>query len=308
MASALHNLVKSIRFSIPALASAVCLLLLASACATTSSKVVETTLVDSPRGAVYLQTVEESWFKAAHPLPLSPGLLTHVFRGVQAQALPGDKSTAVRIFSDEDTEFLSPLMSTALSKATKGQLVGFRVLHGTDAGSEKTAGFLYAQGRLLHLALTHYRADTGRRDIGAKPDRQFPNPRGLDQRQIGFIPEDARRSSLNEQPGLVNPPPLATVVIDYELLAERYPDDTPVTHQDVQPILPAHGAAAFQEKQAAHSEEIRSVKELVMKKATELDALKEEVRTLQRRLAEVEAEGQKAKKRQSAPPLRKTIP
>jgi uncharacterized coiled-coil protein SlyX len=246
-----------------------------------------------------------------------------MFRGVEVQALPADKTTARRVFSDEDTEFLSPLISTALSKATKGQLVGFRVHHGTNAGSDTNAGFLYVQGRLLHLSLTHYRADTGRGEIGAQPDRQFPNPTGLEPRQIGFLPEAARRSSLNEQPDLVNPPPLATLVIDYELLAKGleqqsapgqsqplylYPDVEAATQQALQSIISANGVATSQETQAAHAEAIRSLKEDVMKKTTEVDALKEEVRALQRRLAETQAEAQQAKKRQSAPPVRKTIP
>ena len=322
MASALHNPVKSIRFSIPVLAGALCLL--ATACATTSPKLVEAILVDGPRGSVYLQKGgEDSWFKAAHPLYVSPRLLTHMFRGVEVLALPADKTTARRVFSDEDTEFLSPLISTALSKATKGQLVGFRVHHGTNAARDSTGGVLYVQGRLLHLSLTHYRADTGRREIGAKPDPQFPNPRGLEPRQIGFIPEAARRSSLNEQPDLVNPPPLATVVIDFELLAKGlepqsasgqsqplylYPDVEAATQQALQSIIPANGVAISQETQAAHAEEVRSLKEDVMKKTTEVDAVKEEVRALQRRLAEVQAEAQQAKKRQSVQPVRKSVP
>ena len=284
----------------------------------------EAILVDGPRGAVYLQKGgEDSWFKAAHPLYVSPRLLTHMFRGVEVQALPADKTTARRVFSDEDTEFLSPLISTALSKATKGQLVGFRVHHGTNAGSDSTGGVLYVQGRLLHLSLTHYRADTGRGEIGAQPDRQSPNPRGLEPRQIGFIPEAARRSSLNEQPDLVNPPPLATVVIDFELLAKGlepqsasgqsqplylYPDVEAATQQALQSIISANGVATSQETQAAHAEEIRSLKEDVMKKTTELDVVKEEVRALQRRLADLEVEAQKTKKRQSALPQRKSIP
>jgi hypothetical protein len=322
MASAFHNPVKRIRLSIPALASAVCLL--AAACATTSPKLVEAILVDGPRGAVYLQKGgEDSWFKAAHPLYVSPRLLTHVFRGVEVQVLPADKTTARRVFSDEDTEFISPLISTALSKATKGQLVGFRVHHGTNAGSDSTGGVLYVQGRLLHLSLTHYRADTGRREIGAEPDRQFPNPTGLEQRQISFIPEAARRSSLNEQPDLVNPPPLATVVIDFELLAKGlepqsasgqsqplylYPDVEAATQQALQSIISANGVATSQETRAAHAEEIRSLKDDVMKKTTELDVVKEEVRALQRRLADLEVEAQKTKKRQSALPQRKSVP
>lgn len=319
MASAFHNPEKRIRLSLPVLASVMCLL--TSACATAPFKVVETILVDSPRGAVFLQGVEDRWFQAAHPLSVSPELLAHVFRGVQVQALPADKTPAVRVFSNEDTEFLSPLMSAALSKATKGQLVGFRVLHGTDAGSETTGGFLYAQGRLLHLTLTHYRANAGRRETGAHSELQLVNPTALGQSQIGFIPQAARRSSLNEQPGLVDTSPLATLAIDYELLAPGsgpqsapvqsqplHPDDIAVTHQNTQPILPADGVATSLETQAAHSEEIRSVKELVIKKAAELDALKEEVRTLQRRLAEIDAETQKTKKQKSASPQRKSVP
>ena len=325
MASSSHNPEKRTRLSAPVLASAVCLL--AGACAT-ASDVVEVVIVDSPRGAVFLQRVEDRWFQAAHPLPLSPALITHVFRGVQVQEpqrllqpLPAGKATAVRVFSDEDTEFLSPLISTALSKVTTGQLVGFRVLHGTDAGSESTGGFLYAQGRLLHLTLTHYRADAGRLDTGSKPGRQLPNPTGLDQRQMLFIPEAARRPSRYEQPDLVNAPPLATLAIDYELLAKLSdpqpapaqsqplrPDRTTVTHQGAQPTLPANGAASSKETEAAHSEEIRSIKELVIKKDMELEALKEEVRTLQRRLDERELETQKPKKRKPAPPPQKSVP
>jgi hypothetical protein len=282
---------------------------------------VDTIFADGPRGAVYLQSVEDSWFKAAHPLFMSPLLLTHVFRGVQVQVLPDDTTTAMRVFSDEDAEFLSPLISTALSKAMKGQLVGFRVLRGTDAGSETTSGVLYVQGRLLHLALTHYRASIERGDSGAKLDRPSRNPRGVEPSQLGFIPEAARRSSLNEQPDLLNPPPLATLVIDYELLARGlepqstpgqsqplYSNSTAVTPQDAQSTLPTTGAARSYESQATQAEEMRAVRELVTKQATELEALREDVHAMQRRLAELEVDTQNMKKRQSPSPLRKAVP
>ena len=315
MASALHHLMKQIRLSIPAIVSVVCLL--ASACATTP-KVVDTVLTDGPRGAVSLQSVEDSWFKTAHPLFVSPVLLTHMLRGVEIQVLPDDKTTAARVFSDKDTEFLSPLISTALSKAAKDQLVGFRVSHGTDAESDTTGGVLYVQGRLLHLALTHYRANL---NPDGKLDRQSRNPRGLEPGQIRFVPETVRRSSLNEQPDLLNPPPLATLIIDYQSLARSvesqsapgqsqplYSDDTAVPHQDAQSILPTSGTAPSRETPDAYTEESRVVKELVMQHAIELDALKEDVRALQHRLAEIESDAQKMTKRKSASPLRKSVP
>jgi hypothetical protein len=311
---------KRIRLSFPALASAVCLL--ASACAT-SPRVVDTIFADGPRGAVSLQSVEDSWFKAAHPIFMSPMLLTHVLRGVQVQVLPNDTSTAMRVFSDEDTEFLSPLMSTALSKAMNGQLVEFHVLRGTDAGSETTGGVLYAQGRLLHLALTHYRASIGRGDSGAKLDRQSRNPRGLEPGRISFVPETARRSSLNEQPDLLNPPPLATLVIDYGLLATGvetsssapgqshplYSDSPAIMSQGAPPSMQsANGTVMSHETQATQAEEMRAVKALVMKQTVELDALKEDMHAMQRRLSELEVDTQNMKKRQSPSPLRKAVP
>jgi hypothetical protein len=311
---------KHLRLSLAALAGALCLCV--SACAT-SPKVVDTIFADGPRGAVYLQSVEDSWFKAAHPLFMSPLLLTHVFRGVQVQVLPNDTTTAMRVFSDEDAEFLSPLISTALSKAMKGQLVGFRVLRGTDAGSETTSGVLYVQGRLLHLALTHYRASIERGDSGAKLDRPSRNPRGLEPGQIGFVPETARRSSLNEQPDLLNPPPLATLVIDYGLLATGvepssstpgqaqplFSDSPAVMSQDAPPSMQsADGAVMSHETQVAQTEEMRAVKALVMQQTVELDALKEDMHAMQRRLAELEVEAEKTKKRHSISPQRKAVP
>lgn len=305
MAASFHNPKQRSRLGISILASVLCLL--ASACASTPSEVMDTVLVESPRGAVFLQKAEDRWFRTAHPVSLSPAALTAVFRGVQVQTLPADKATAVRVFSDEDTEFLSPLMSTALSKATKSQLIGFRVTHGTDAENETTGGFLYIQGRLLHLTFTHYRAQAGSPGRGGTQSRQSPNPTGLHQRQIDFVPETARRSNLNEQPDVINTPPLASLVIDYELLTTGskplsapvqpqplQPADTPVTPQHAQPTPPTSGAILSLD---AQSEEVRSVKELVLKKAAELDALKEDVHTLQRRLTEIEADVQKTKNR-----------
>lgn len=312
--------VKHIRLSLPVLAGALCLLV--SAC-TTSHKAVDTVFADGPRGAVSLQSVEDSWFKTAHPLYVSPVLLTQMLRGVQMQMLPEDKTTAVRIFSDEDAEFLSPLMSRALSEAAKDQLVGFRVVRSIGAASDSTGGVLYIQGRVLHLALTHYRANLEGHDPGFKPDRQSRNPRGLEFDQIGFIPETARRSSLNQQPDLLNPPPLATLAIDYELLASGvktpasgpgasqplYSDSPAVISRDVPPsIKSANIEGISHETHPTQAEEMRALKALLMEQSTALSTLNEDVHAMQRRLAELEVDVEKMKKRQSVSPQRKSVP
>ena len=70
----------------------------------------------------------------------------------------------------------------------------------------------------------------------------------------------------------------------------------------------ANGAVMSHETQAAQTEEMHAVKALVMKQTAELDALKEDMHAMQRRLAELEVDTQKMKKRQSPSPLRKAVP
>ncbi len=272
--------------------------LVASACAFMQPKVIDEVLVESPRGAVFLQKAEDRWFGTAHPISLSPSMVATVLRGARVQALSTDRDTGTQVFSEEDTEFLTPLMSAALSKAVKSQVVGFRVSHDSEGGKEITGGILYVQGRLLHLTLTHYRAQHKRSGLDDTSDRLVPNPTGLDQRQIVFIPETARRTSRHEQPDIINSPPLASFVIDYEALSAHplHPDQASVIQQQEHTTLPTHGTALSHDLPAVHSKEIDAVQTSVKGKATDLEALKEEVRMLQRRLTELDAELQRTKK------------
>lgn len=308
----------SIRVGAPFLASVVCLFI--SACGT-SRTVEDTIFADGPRGAVYHQRMEDSWFKTAHPVSVSPLLLTHVLRGVQVQAVPEDPTTGERVFSDEETAFLSPLISTALSKATKNQLVVFRVTHDSGPGSDMTGGLLFTRGRLLHLWLTHYRANGARNDSGATRDRQARNPRGLIPRQLRFVTETVQQSSRNQQPDVIDPPPLATLVIDYMMLAtalnlpsEAAPsqpihgDGPPRNHAETQSARPDHRIPPSQDTLPSRAEETQALKDVVKEQASELDALKEDVRALRQRLSEMEATSSNPTKPPLAPPLRKAPP
>ena len=234
------------------------------------TKVVDQVLVDGPRGAVFLQKAEDGWFRTTHPIALSPSALETVLRGVRVLALPTNTAADARVFSDEDIEFLSPLMSSAFSKATKSQVVGFRVVHDTDAGQETTGGILYLQGRLLHVTFTHYRAQQKGTGQDSVLRRLAPNPTGLDKHQIEFSPEAARRSSRNEQPDVTAATPLASLVLDYETLTAGL----------VRPSTP----------NATSVEENRDIQVPIMKKETErdLESLKEEMRQLQRRLDDLD--------------------
>jgi hypothetical protein len=280
MTTAFRMALRRCRLNTSLLASVICLA--TSACALTNSKVVEEVLVESPRGTVFLQNAEDDWFATAHPLSLSPTFLASVLRGVHVQAASTGIDEGDPVFSDDETEFLSALMSTALTKAAKRQVVGFRVHHETDAGGT-TDGILYVQGRLLHLTFTHYRAQRA----GLSRDKGFdlvvPNPTGLDRGQLRFVPESARRSSRHEQPDVTKTPPLFSLVIDYEALPSW--------------SVPSTGnAKATQEIPVAPAGEIGTAQEVGKKKETDLETLKEDVRVLQRRLSELNVQLQNSKK------------
>src|SRR5213593_2646881 len=140
---------------------------------------------EGPKGSVYLQRASDRSFQAAHPIKLDSSLITRVLRGVRVQDLKGTVETlfasqpkVVRAFSDEDTEFLAPLLATAFSQAASDQQVGFRLTYpstgrsisgrvGAGVGSsdpplnslgpEITSGTLYAYGLSLYLTLTQFR-------------------------------------------------------------------------------------------------------------------------------------------------------
>lgn len=279
------------------------------ACALTNAKVVDHVLVETPRGAVFLEKAEDGWFRTAHPFDLSSEVLATVFRGVYVQQPLTDPVLGDRVFSDDDTEFLSSVMSTALSKATNHQVVGFRVVHDRDGRHETTGGILYIQGRLLHLTLTYFRARPDRAEPDGRSQKLNPNPMGLDQKQITFSPEAARRSSRHEQPDVTATRPLASLVLDYEALIAEAALPTPsirahpiradkgsVFHQILDPAFPMEESSASHEKQTLPHDAIQTIQTPSPEKESELEALKEEVRTLQRRLSELERGRQSTEK------------
>src|SRR5438094_1303385 len=121
----------------------------------------------SSRGSVYLEEVSDWSFEATHPISIDPITLADVCRGVQIQERKSTFRTtsdmepkAVRAFSDDEVEFLAPLLATALSKADPEEIVGFRLVQPAAAGTVGTAGTLYVHGSYLYLSLTQYRSNS----------------------------------------------------------------------------------------------------------------------------------------------------
>jgi hypothetical protein len=277
---------------------------------------------ESSRGSVYLEEIPDRSFHAAHPITLEPAIITQVLRGVLVedqqrlfQTLLAGEPKAVRVLSDEDIAFLTPLMATAFSKATFDQRVRFRVIHRTASGPESTEGTLLVYGRSFHLTLTHYRYNSMRLDPDSKPGRSLPDPTGFSGRHVLFMPEAALRTGVYQPPALPDESSLTTLVIDYELLnkllsahqepasaAPSQPEKAAATGRPTQSNAQAgSGLTRSREPEAPASEELNAIKDLVIKKDMELEALKEELRTLRRKLAEMEAALRDLKGKQRVP-------
>ena len=241
----------------------------------TSSPRPELTIHDSPRGTVYLERIQDSSFQATHPTTLELSTIARALRGIHVrddknalQALFASQSATARVFTDEDADFLAPLIAIAIAKATPDQRIGFRIIQvgspsytqkeGAGFGSseppltlapkETTVGAFFAHGRSLHMSLTQYRRRPIKPDVIGGPNRHYPDLTGLDRRELVFLPKEAQRPD-TYQVGEADSP---TLVIDYELLA-KLPDQPA-------PAAPAPAAASPAQQPAATAQEVEALK------------------------------------------------
>src|SRR4029079_15222802 len=99
-------------------------------------------------------------FEASHPAIIDQTTILKIVKGVYfAEDKNGSRMSAagsksMRVFSDEDAEFLAPLLAQGLSKAKPEQLVGFRVSSSAGSGSEPTAGSIYLHQGAIHFTIS----------------------------------------------------------------------------------------------------------------------------------------------------------
>lgn len=270
---------------------------------------------ETPQGAVFLERIPDHSFQAAHPIKLEPSLIARVLRGVYVQEKSAPQSVftpqpkPVRAFSDEDVEFLTPLIVTALAEAAWGQRVGFRVVHDPAdpasnpslARTEVTAGILFAYGLSLHVTLSHYRHPLERPDMVSGPNRRLSGTGGMERREVLFLPEAARRPNSYRQSAL-GEGHLMTLAINYELLGKlpssmlgpgsTLASQPPVSDAAAKPIE----AEKVPAQTGAEPGAVKAVgKDAPVPKDMELEALKSELQSLRERIAEQEAQLQSLK-------------
>jgi len=294
------------RRSYPTLAASC---LLAFGCATTGA--LDVMIGEAPKGAVFLERIPDRSFEAAHPIKLEQELIARVLRGVIVrdektafQSVFSTKIGPLRAFSEADIAFLAPLISKALAQAAPDQQVGFRVINiapasysqkeGAALGSsepplslhpqETTAGYLLAHGRSLHFTLAQYRHRPERADTIGLANRRLADLSGLNQREVVFLPEAARRPDTYKKSTIFGSLPEATFAIDYELLAKLPESEIPRLPTALQPEAPMAEPVRATGQPDAHDRELQQIKEDINRKNSEIEALRKEMDSIRREM------------------------
>jgi hypothetical protein len=249
-----------------------------------------TKLAHNAKGSVYLEEVADWSFEASHPAVIDQLTIAKIVKGLYvndgsggSSRMSGGGSKPMRIFSDEDAEFLSPLLAQGLSKAKPEQIVGFRVSSSAGSGSEPTSGSIYVQKSSVYLTI-------GR---GAKP--------------TGFMPESAARTEPAPAYAAGGAIGAMAMVIDYHALANAaMPSAMPIAKATpitpVAPMIPAAGAkvqmipdsvgqeAGLSDLTAQQLSELGKAKEALAKKDTEISMLRKESAWMKRTLRDRDEE------------------
>lgn len=301
------------------------LCLLGSACITTSPT--GRTLFEDARGAVSLQQVSDRSFQASHPVSLEPSLLAQVLSGVRIQerqralqAVLAGSSSTFPIFSADEIRFLVPLLASALATAAPDQTVGFLVTTRRPGGSllessttETTAGSLYAYGSSLYFSLSQYRSAPARTNTEHIAHRRLPDTSGLADHTLLFTPGFAQGSDHFHRPA-DSASTDKFLAIDYHLLQQMSPSAAapeqaaPGPEQTIEPqrqdvpIIPSPKSPMnVQRTLAQRDDEVHQLKDLIIKKDLELDALRQELQSIRRQLDD-QTTSQERQKRKNKPP------
>jgi hypothetical protein len=240
-----------------------------------------TKLAHNAKGSVYLEEVTDWSFEASHPAVIDQLTITKIVKGLYSNdgqsgssRMSAGGSKPMRIFSDEDAEFLSPLLAQGLSKAKPDQLVGFRVSSSAGSGSEPTTGSIYVQKGSIYLTIGK----------GSKP--------------TGFIPQSAVRTEPAPAYAAGGALGAMAMIIDYHALAKApMPAAMPIAKATqstpVASMIAAAPAKAQTVPDSAAQEpgqndpmysELGKAKEALAKKNTEITMLRKESEWMKREL------------------------
>ena len=261
----------------------------AAGCSTTAPN--NTILFEDPRGTVSLQAMADQSIQATHPITLKPILISQILRGMEVQdqergiqRLLTGPSSPVPVFSDDQIQFLAPLLAEGLRSAALDQRVAFRVLtihEGSmleSSKTETTSGYLYAYGRQLCMILTLYRYSPLQRNMLKATDLAYksrdPDDTGLLGHILLFTPRAAQRTDQIDPPAMEKTTD-RFLAIDYQLLQEAPPIAT--TTEQTKPQMD-RTSQTRESPTGTNASEVSTPSTEAL--AQEVEALKKEMRSL----------------------------
>jgi len=284
------------------------------------------TLFEDARETVFLQPISDRSFKTSHPISLEPALIARVLSGVLVQeqqrglqAVLAGSSSALPVFSAEEIQILAPQLARALATAATDQAVGFLVTNRRPGDSlleysttETTAGSLYAYGLSLYFSLSQYRSAPARTNTEHIAHRSLPDTSGLSGHTLLFTPSFAQRSDNLHRPAAGTTDKF--LAIDYQLLQTIPPSATvpeqaaprpertiESPRQDVPVLPPSKSPLNVQRTPEQRDAEVHQLKDLIIKKDLELDALRQELQSIRKQLDD-QITRQDSQKRKNKPP------
>jgi hypothetical protein len=241
-------------------------------------------LTHNAKGGVYLEEVTDWSFEASHPAIIDQQTMVKVVKGMYrndgmngSSKMSAGGSKPMRVFNDEDAEFLSPLLAQSLAKAKPEQIVWFRVSSSAGSGSEPTTGSLYVHKGSIYLTI----------GTGVKP--------------TDFMPESAARTEPASAYATSGAVDAMTMIIDYHALATApMPAAMPIAKTTpIAPIAPVMAPAPAKVEAVSSSvsqevgqdevlaqklSDLKAAKETLTKKDSEITMLRRESEWMKREL------------------------
>lgn len=283
--------------------------------ACSSGPQLDVTIQQSARSGVYLERIPTRQFQATHPIRLAPELIAKSLQGVQIeegkgllQSLSAQQNRRLSVFSQDDIALLTPAIADGLSQAAPDQQVGFHIVQkehfegrdrtGAGVGSgnapqrnqeSTTSGKLFVYGRSLYLTIHQFRHHTESPDTINMPNRRLPEPTGLRNRTVLFVPESALRPDIYAPPFAAREG-LTTLVIDYDTLAKAPTVAVPPTPSAPAPT-PAVAPAAIPSTTPPLHDDVQQIKDQMKQKEREVEELRKELEDIKRQLGNQPTKG-----------------
>lgn len=278
--------------------------------------------VESPHGSVIIEQLSgrgtsATWggntrsFQATHPVDLNPQLIATILDGVRLQPArpqtgkhPLLDPSATPVFTREDQAFLAPAIAKALANMDPDQRVVFRVLRHTATESEITTGSLFVNRPTIQITLRRFRVKSS-----------YGPETGLVGRQVTYSQPEAIIDDAPPQSWVLVEPRESTAVINYETVARlaktevtapqklAEPEPAPAVapiglSKPVGPTPAEPDRTAVTTAPAARpstSDDLQGMKDVLSKQERELEALREELKSMRQQLTEKEPPPAKSK-------------